>query len=342
MTAKNLNKKRRRTEEEGEQEAKLTKVKESRYGRTSGETHDDGAPSVVRAVKHRKMEKVRSDVPKKERLKDSDDDDGCGAAVHQETLKKKKKKQKHKQEKDKEKKTTKTNKKHKQEEEEEEEEEEAQEDSSSMKNSSTEDGRESMLSKAENGKKKEKSKRKDNNEDSASKQQSSTSQPGVVSHSFETTDADHAETPREAYEHVLPLLHKMAEAAGKTPSDLRIYDPFFCTGSMKRHLAHLGFTNVYNQNEDFYETVKSKKVPEHDVVVTNPPYSLDHIPRFLRWLSSNDKPWLLLVPNYVYTKDYFSSSLRGRLPMFLTPPGRYVYESPKQVANAQGQVSLRA
>ncbi|EKX35093.1 hypothetical protein GUITHDRAFT_90353 [Guillardia theta CCMP2712] len=223
---------------------------------------------------------------------------------------------------------------------------EEEDDGSNDKDSEEETERKKIKrDKQKNLKKKQKKQSSESEEDEDSHNrtregvESPTSQPALVRHSFETTDADHAETPREAYEHILPLLHKMAEAASKKPSELRIYDPFFCTGSMKRHLASLGFTNVYNKNEDFYEMVKSKRIPEHDMVVTNPPYSLDHIPRFLRWLSVNDKPWLLLVPNYVYTKDYFSSSLRGRLPMFLTPPGRYVYESPKHVANAQGQTA---
>jgi hypothetical protein len=55
---------------------------------------------------------------------------------------------------------------------------------------------------------------------------------------------------------------------------------------------------------------------------------------------SNAKPWMLLVPNYVYMKDYYKSALgasHGRI-MYLTPPGRYKYQAPKNVADAHGKV----
>ena len=38
-------------------------------------------------------------------------------------------------------------------------------------------------------------------------------------------------------------------------------------------------------------------LPEHDVLVTNPPYTADHVERFLRFAVDNGKPWLLLVPD---------------------------------------------
>ena len=42
---------------------------------------------------------------------------------------------------------------------------------------------------------------------------------------------------------------------------------------MERHLAALGFARVHNRNEDFYAVLQEGRVPQHDVVVTNPPYS---------------------------------------------------------------------
>lgn len=39
------------------------------------------------------------------------------------------------------------------------------------------------------------------------------------------------------------------------------------------------------------------------MVVTNPPFSGDHLPKVLRFCSRRDsKPWFLLLPNYVYLK----------------------------------------
>ena len=33
---------------------------------------------------------------------------------------------------------------------------------------------------------------------------------------------------------------------------------------MKKHLASLGFTNVYHKCEDFYKVLAEKRVPTHD------------------------------------------------------------------------------
>jgi hypothetical protein len=49
---------------------------------------------------------------------------------------------------------------------------------------------------------------------------------------------------------------------------------------------------------------------------------------------------MLLVPNYVYMKDYYARALgasHGRV-MYLTPPSRYKYQAPKNVADAHGKV----
>ena len=59
-----------------------------------------------------------------------------------------------------------------------------------------------------------------------------------------------------------------------------------------------------------------------------------------RRCSKNGKPWFLLVPNYVYMKDYYDACLKkgpaGAM-FYVCPEGRYVYESPKGVANALGE-----
>lgn len=44
-------------------------------------------------------------------------------------------------------------------------------------------------------------------------------------------------------------------------------------------------------------------MPAHDVVVTNPPFSGDHVSKILRFCSRRGaKPWFLLLPNFVYLK----------------------------------------
>lgn len=49
---------------------------------------------------------------------------------------------------------------------------------------------------------------------------------------------------------------------GKSKSEVRIYDPYFCAGGVKRHLGACGFTHVYNRCEDFYHKIKTNTTPE--------------------------------------------------------------------------------
>ena len=72
---------------------------------------------------------------------------------------------------------------------------------------------------------------------------------------------DHFETPKVAYSDIAPMLNAVATALNKSASDLTIYDPYWCEGSMVEHLKDLGFPNVINRNRDFYADVKKKAVP---------------------------------------------------------------------------------
>jgi hypothetical protein len=56
---------------------------------------------------------------------------------------------------------------------------------------------------------------------------------------------------------------------------------------------------VYNKNEDFYAVRRAKACPEYDVLVTNPPFSADHIDRIFKFAVASGKPWFLLIPAYV-------------------------------------------
>lgn len=69
---------------------------------------------------------------------------------------------------------------------------------------------------------------------------------------FAAAEEDHCETAPEAYEHIAELLRLIAKKMGVACEELRIYDPYYCNGAVVRHLAALGFPNVYNENEDFY------------------------------------------------------------------------------------------
>lgn len=53
-----------------------------------------------------------------------------------------------------------------------------------------------------------------------------------------------SESPFEAYRDVATVLDVIAAALGKTRADLRIYDPYYCSGRVVEHLASLGFLQV--------------------------------------------------------------------------------------------------
>ena len=129
-------------------------------------------------------------------------------------------------------------------------------------------------------------------------------------HPFVVTDArDHAETPLAAYEHLEPLLFRLCAALGTTKAALRIYDPYYCAGSMAAHLRSLGFHSVINRNEDCYAAWAAGRAPDFDVLITNPPFSADHIPRALAFAARCGKPWAMLVPEFCARKAYFRPAL---------------------------------
>jgi hypothetical protein len=149
---------------------------------------------------------------------------------------------------------------------------------------------------------------------------------------YEVTDDDHCETPLQAYEHIKRFLSDIATFLNKTIAELIIYDPFYCEGSVVERLRLLGFESVYNVKEDFYQVHLENRLPRYDVMVTNPPYSGSNMEKILRICSAQNKPWFLLLPNYVYTKDYFSSILKlNKYPVFYVVPtkSRYLYTTPK-------------
>ena len=147
----------------------------------------------------------------------------------------------------------------------------------------------------------------------------------AVEYPFQVDSNDHCETPLVAYQHIKPVLETIAKHLGKTLADLAIYDPYYCEGSMVEKLAQLGLNNVYNRLEDFYQVCAENRVPDFDVLVTNPPYSDEHIPKLLEFVYKCDKPCLLLVPNFVFTKPYLD---QDRF-FYVCPRRRYRYDTPK-------------
>ena len=144
-------------------------------------------------------------------------------------------------------------------------------------------------------------------------------------HPFEVTAvSDHAETPAAAYEDVAPAL---AAAGGRGGT---IYDPYYADGGVVARLGALGFGRVVNRNRDFYRDLEAGALPEHDVLVTNPPYSADHIERLVAHVSSTGRPFAILVPTFVLGRAFWAAAV-ARLepePFYVCPHRRYAYVPP--------------
>lgn len=147
---------------------------------------------------------------------------------------------------------------------------------------------------------------------------------------------DHCETPEQAFRDIAIFLTQI----GAPKETLRIYDPYYCDGAVVNNLQSLGFPNVYNQKEDCYLRWSSHgdPLPPFDVLVTNPPYSENHIEKLMQFVTSatfGDRPWFLLMPQWVHKKDFYLELTKGIRPFYLVPRKRYVYLPPKDFRAAK-------
>ena len=96
---------------------------------------------------------------------------------------------------------------------------------------------------------------------------------------------------------------------------------------MKEHLKSLGYTNVYNKNEDFYQCIKENTIPSYDILISNPAWSNNHIEKCFQFCKASNKPYLLLIPNFCYMKDWYMKLYKhGEL--YITPLTRYRFLTP--------------
>ena len=149
---------------------------------------------------------------------------------------------------------------------------------------------------------------------------------------FETDYNDHFETSLAAYRDIAPILDLYAQRLGKTRSQLRIYDPYFCAGAMVSHLQSLGFSNVHNTNTDCYRVWAERRTPDYDVLLTNPPFSGTHKERCLRQCVAMKKGWIVLLPSYCATKNYMAQAVQGQgedQVFFAVPRTRYAFQHPE-------------
>lgn len=176
---------------------------------------------------------------------------------------------------------------------------------------------------------------------------------------FSVDADDHCESPEEAYRDILPLLLRLGpQRSNKSKSNstldgntqLRIYDPYYCNGAVVQNFTNLGLPHVYNKKENCYEiwrTENKVRYPSFDVLITNPPYSGNHIEKLIDHLTSSSslfavtseqsRAWFLLLPNWVHKKDYYERAMTSRniRPFYLVPRKRYVYLPPKDFRSAK-------
>lgn len=168
---------------------------------------------------------------------------------------------------------------------------------------------------------------------------------------YQTNYNDHFETPLEAYQDVATLLKWLHENSCQSYQDNVnecnannnvimkrdiepiLYDPYYCSGRTKVLLQEqLGYQSVVHDKRDFYNDIECNMIPIHDILITNPPYSDTHKEKCLdfcfRQLRSTEadnghvrnrnvgvksRPFLLLMPNYVASKQYYRDALQSTM-----------------------------
>lgn len=153
----------------------------------------------------------------------------------------------------------------------------------------------------------------------------------IGAYPFEVDYCDHFETDIRALRDIEPLLFFWSRKLGKTKSSVRVYDPYYCQGRVIQNLKQLGLSaeNIFHEKRDFYKDIIQGKIPEYDLLITNPPYSEDHKERCLKFCIGSDKPFLLLLPNYIATKNYFQGINTRKNIFFLIPSEKYMYHHPE-------------
>ena len=171
-------------------------------------------------------------------------------------------------------------------------------------------------------------------------------------YAFQVDDTDHCETPLKAYQDIVVVLDRICDKLNKSRKSLIVYDPYYCNGGIVTKLWSLGFQTVINRNHDFYNDIATNNVPKYDVLVTNPPYSGIHMEKALQFCyQQQNQPFLLLLPHFVYTKDYYHRSIQAptatpisntyeQYLFFLVPEVRYSYVPPSWVSTNSGSKAL--
>lgn len=154
---------------------------------------------------------------------------------------------------------------------------------------------------------------------------------------------DHFETSIEALRDLMPVVEAYRSLVRPNcPDAFTVYDPYYCAGAIRQHWADLGVAKLIHEKRDFYQDVEDRTVPsQYDILITNPPYSEDHIQRLLEFLIGSNKAWAFLVPDYVASKDWYVSIVESCFtPNTMLYLGQNAYSGvvhPAQTAKARVQ-----
>ncbi len=183
----------------------------------------------------------------------------------------------------------------------------------------------------------------------------------VGSFPYPTDYNDHFETPARAYNDIFPLMEfilaKKMKMKAHPPNGNRVgchksaivYDPYYCAGRaaillrkvFQRQNSRKSSMpiHIHHEKTDFYRDIQQNTVPPYDILVTNPPYSEDHKERCLEFavnqLKNHGRPFCLLLPNYVATKEYYRKIVLGDRgnteskkvqTFYITPSSNHPYE----------------
>ena len=107
-------------------------------------------------------------------------------------------------------------------------------------------------------------------------------------------------TPKSAWESVAHLIRK----------DKVIYEPFYGDGSSGKYLTELGF-EVIHKPLDFFEQTNF----DYDIIVSNPPFSKKIA--IFKHLAKLDKPFILLVPVSIITKQYLKKYFKDKVQIII-------------------------
>ena len=88
--------------------------------------------------------------------------------------------------------------------------------------------------------------------------------------------ADDRETPLVAVQDITLVISILFD---QNLQDVRVYDPYYCQGTIISMLTKCGFNknNIHNEDKDCYTVQKTNDVPPNDIIITNPPYSGNQI-----------------------------------------------------------------